>query len=106
MIAAFVNDLLFQSKLRAVSAHTGAVVTFFRDAGDPAIGEATMAIVDLDAPGGAKAVADLVAGWPGLRIVGFVSHVHADRIKEARAAGATEIMARSAFVTALPALLA
>ncbi len=106
MVAAFVNDLLFQSKLRAVSAHTGADVRFFRDAADPAIGEATMAIVDLDAPGAPKAVAELVAAWPGLRIVGFVSHVHAERIKEARAAGATDVMARSAFVTALPALLA
>lgn len=106
MIAAFVDDLLFRSKLRAVSAHTGAEVKFFRDAGDPAVGEATMAIVDLDAPGAVTSVAKLVADWPGLRIVGFVSHVHAERIMEARAAGATEVMARSAFVTALPALLA
>lgn len=106
MIAAFVDDLLFRSKLRAVAAHTGADVTFFRDGGDPAIGEATMAIVDLDAPGATATVATLVAGWPGLRIVGFVSHVHAERIKDARAAGATEIMARSAFVNALPVLLA
>lgn len=106
MIAAFVDDLLFRSKLRAVAAHTGADVTFFRDACDPAIGEATLAIVDLDAPGATDAIAQLVETWPGLRIVGFVSHVRADRIKEARAAGATEIMARSAFVNALPTLLA
>lgn len=106
MIAAFVDDLLFRSKLRAVSAHTGAEVKFFRDACDPAVGEATLAIIDLDTAGAAQAVAELVAAWPGLRIVGFVSHVHAERIKEARAAGATEVMARSAFVTALPALLA
>jgi hypothetical protein len=38
-------------------------------------------------------------------VLGFVSHVHADRIREARAAGA-EVMARSAFVSALPELLA
>ena len=106
MIAAFVDDLLFRSKLRAVSAHTGAEVRFLRDAGDPAVGEATLAIVDLDAPGAPGAIAQLVAAWPGLRVVGFVSHVHAERIREARAAGATEIMARSAFVNALPGLLA
>lgn len=106
MIAAFVDDLLFRSKLRAVSAHTGAEVRFLRDASDPAVGQATLAIVDLDAPGAPGAIAELVDTWPGLRVVGFVSHVHAERIKEARAAGATEIMARSAFVNALPGLLA
>lgn len=106
MIAIFVDDLLFRSKLRAVAAHTGAELKFFRDADDPAVGEATMAIVDLDGAGAPDAIAALVAGWPGLRIVGFVSHVHADRIQAARAAGATDVMARSAFVTALPALLA
>ena len=106
MIAAFVDDLLFKSKLRAVSAHTGAEVKFLRDACDPSVGEATLAIIDLDDPGAADRITQLVADWPGLRIVGFVSHVHADRIKEARAAGLTEVMARSAFVDALPALLA
>jgi DNA-binding NarL/FixJ family response regulator len=105
VIAAFIDDLLFRSKLRAVAAHTGAEVKFFLDAADPAIGEAAMAIVDLDAPGAAASIAELVSGWPGLRVVGFVSHVHTERIKEARAAGVTEIMARSAFVNALPALL-
>lgn len=106
MIAAFVDDILFRSKLRAVSAHTGADVRFLKDAGDSAVGQATLAIVDLDAPGGIDAVTTLATDWPGLRVVGFVSHMHAARIKEARAAGATEVMARSAFVEALPALLA
>jgi DNA-binding NarL/FixJ family response regulator len=106
VIAAFVDDLLFRSKLRAVAAHTGAEVTFFRDAGDAALGSATMAIVDLDGPNAIAAVSALTAAWPSLRIVGFVSHVNAERIREARAAGATEIMARSAFVNALPELLA
>lgn len=106
MIAAFVDDVLFRSKLRAVAAHTGADVTFFRDAKEQAVGGATLAIVDLDGTNAIAAVSGLVAAWPGLRIVGFVSHVNADRIREARAAGATEVMARSAFVNALPALLA
>jgi DNA-binding NarL/FixJ family response regulator len=106
VIAAFVDDLLFRSKLRAVAGHTGAEVRFLRDAADPAVGEATLAIIDLDLPGAPATIAALVADWPGLRIVGFVSHVHADRIKEARAAGATEVMARSAFVNTLPTLLA
>ncbi len=37
--------------------------------------------------------------------VGFVSHVHAERINEARAHGIGRVLARSAFVVELPELL-
>lgn len=104
MTAAFVDDLLFRSKIRAAASGTGAAVSFLRDATDPAVEKAAMAIVDLDAGGAIDTVRALRASWPSLRIVGFVSHVHADRIREARAAGA-DVMARSAFVNALPSLL-
>lgn len=106
MIAAFVDDLLFRSKIRAVASHTGAEVTFVRDPADPALAAAALAIVDLDAPGAVATVSSLAATRPALRLIGFVSHVHADRIREARAAGPIEVMARSAFVQALPSLLA
>jgi DNA-binding NarL/FixJ family response regulator len=105
MIAAFVDDLLFRSKIRAVASHTGAAVSFFRAADDPALAEAAIAIVDLDGPGAVSTVSALRAAWPSLRVLGFVSHVHAERIRDARAAGATDVMARSAFVNALPELL-
>jgi DNA-binding NarL/FixJ family response regulator len=105
MIAAFVDDLLFRSKIRAVASHTGAAVSFLRAPDDPALAEAAMAIVDLDGPAAVATVSALRAAWPALRVVGFVSHVHAERIRDARAAGATEVMARSAFVNALPELL-
>lgn len=106
MIAAFVDDLLFRSKIRAVAGHTGADVTFVRAADDPAIAGASMAIVDLDGKDAIAIVTGLVAAWPALRVLGFVSHVHAERIRDARAAGASDVMARSAFVNALPELLA
>jgi len=106
VIAAFVDDLLFRSKLRAVASHTGADVVFARTPVDPAVAEAGLAIVDLDGPEAIATVSGLRARWPALRIVGFVSHVHVERIRDARAAGASEVMARSAFVTALPELLA
>lgn len=105
MTAAFVDDLLFRSKIRAAASGTGAAVSFLKNAGDPSIADAAIAIVDLDAPGAIDVVTRLRASWPALRVVGFVSHVHAGRIREARAAGA-DVMARSAFVTALPTLLA
>ena len=38
--------------------------------------------------------------------VGFVSHVHAEKAAAARAAGCTQVLARSAFVKDLPSLLA
>lgn len=106
MTAAFVDDLLFRSKIRAVAAHTGGEVMFVKAADDPALSAAALAIVDLDAAAAIATVTALVARWPSLRVVGFVSHVNADRIREARAAGITEVMARSAFVNALPSLLA
>lgn len=106
MIAAFVDDLLFRSKIRAAASHTGAAVSFVRDPADPALDAASLAIVDLDGSGAIAAVSALASARPDLRLVGYVSHVNADRIREARAAGAIEVMARSAFVNALPSLLA
>ena len=105
MTAAFVDDLLFRSKIRAVASHTGAAVSFLRAADDPLLAGAALAIVDLDAPEAVATVTALRAAWPSLRVLGFVSHVHTDRIREARAAGATDVMARSGFVNALPDLL-
>lgn len=106
MIVVFVDDLLFRSKIRAVASHTGAAVSFLRDPADPAAGDAALAILNLDDPGAIATVQALSSTWPALRIVGFVSHVNAERIREARAAGPVEVMARSAFVNALPSLLA
>ena len=105
MIAAFVDDLLFRSKIRAVASHTGAAVSFLRAADDPSLAGAALAIVDLDGADAVATVTALRAAWPSLRVLGFVSHVHAERIREARAAGATDVMARSGFVNALPDLL-
>jgi CheY-like chemotaxis protein len=42
----------------------------------------------------------------GVEILAFVSHVRDDRIAAARSAGATRVMARSAFMRELPRLLA
>ena len=106
MIAAFVDDLLFRSKIRAVASHTGATVSFLREPSGVALAGARMAIVDLDGAAAIETVAAIAAAQPALRIVGFVSHVHADRIRDARAAAPIEVMARSAFVNALPDLLA
>jgi CheY-like chemotaxis protein len=112
MVAAVVDDLLFRSKIRAVADRAGQVVTFVH-AGPEMVANvreasATLVIVDLGDPRaietiqGLKAASDLAH----VPIVAFVSHVRADLITAAREAGADTVLARSAFVTQLPALLA
>lgn len=102
---AFVSDLLFRSKIQAAASATGAAVSFVRDVSDSAVDGASLAIIDLDAPAAIQTIAALGSAHPSLRLVGYVSHVNADRIRDARAAGPVEVMARSAFVAALPSLL-
>jgi hypothetical protein len=62
-------------------------------------------IVDLNQEGVVAAAGEWGKG-PGRRVVGFVSHVDAERIAAAREAGIGEVLARSRFVEILPALLA
>jgi CheY-like chemotaxis protein len=54
-----------------------------------------------------EAVAALRAlpGLEALPVVAFVSHVRADHAQAARAAGASRVLARSAFVEELPRLV-
>ena len=46
------------------------------------------------------------AALASIPTVGYVSHVHVDMINAARAAGVDDVLARSAFTTRLPELLA
>jgi DNA-binding NarL/FixJ family response regulator len=114
MVLAVVDDLLLGSKIRAAARQSGRTLVFSREAdtvlADVRAQRPDLVIVDLDRssldPMGVirdiKASPDLAS----LRVVGFVSHVHADRIREARAAGIDTVLARSAFFTSLPEILA
>jgi CheY-like chemotaxis protein len=114
MVLAVVDDLLFSSKIRAVADRTGRPTTFVRSRSDvlPQI-RAThpeLVIIDLDRAtlDPMNVIRDIKA-QPDLaqvRVVGFVSHVNADAIARARDAGIDLVLARSAFVTKLPELLA
>ena len=113
MVIAVVDDLLFSSKIRAVAQASGAEITFARsrDAAFAAARNpsASLAIVDLESRAGdANEVIRLVreAAGPDLRIVGYGSHVNVELLESAREAGCNQAMARSAFVAALPSLLA
>ena len=114
MVLAVVDDLLFSSKIRAVAERTGRPTTFVRSRSAvlPEIRSKRpdLVIIDLDRAtlepmgviGDIKAQPDL----GDLRVIGFVSHVNADLIAAARDAGIDLVLARSAFVTRLPELLA
>jgi CheY-like chemotaxis protein len=114
MILVVADDLLFRSKISTVAKATGVVV---RAATTPeaAIERAredrpTLVLLDLD--GGRPQPFEVLRRFaedPALKslaTIGFVSHVHADLVRQARALGIGQVMARSAFVAALPDLLA
>jgi CheY-like chemotaxis protein len=114
MIVAVVDDLLFSSKIRSVADQAACPITFVRHA-DAVLTEVRdkrprLVIVDLDRasldPIGAVRALKAHPEVRETRIVGFVSHVHADKIAAAREAGIDVVLARSAFVAALPKLVA
>lgn len=114
MIVAVVDDLLFSSKIRAAAEHGGSAIVFVRAAGAvvPEIRAKRphLVIVDLDRapldPIGAIRSLKIDPELKDVKVVGFVSHVHTDRIAAAREAGIDMVLARSAFVGALPKLVA
>ncbi len=113
MIVAAVEDLLFSSKIRTVGRQVGADLTFARTPDDilekVRADRPTLVLFDLN-----SAKTDPIATIAAIRadrelvdvrIVGFASHVDADLIRSARAAGADEVLPRSAFASRLPAIL-
>ena len=113
MIVAAVDDLLFSSKIRTVAKQVGAELTFARTPDEilQKLREErpSLLLVDLN-----SAKADPIATINAIRsdnqlstvrILGFASHVHVDLIQSARAAGADEILPRSAFAARLPEIL-
>lgn len=107
-------DLVFASRIRAAATAVGATVHLTRSA-EELLARARetaprLVLIDLDAR-----TADPVEAIRRLRatpetaavpIVAFGPHVSREAIAAARDAGATRVLARSAFVRELPALLA
>lgn len=105
---------MFRSKIKSTATLLGVDVTFAgsRDSalGSMTTGAPSLVILDLNNPRtdplGVVAAMKQNESLAAIRIVGFVSHVDAATIDAARAAGVDEILARSAFATRLPDLLA
>jgi CheY-like chemotaxis protein len=113
MIVCAVDDLIFSIKLSTAARHLGADLFFERKASGivPTVREKRPTLVIFDLNSRTLAPLEAIAalkGDPELRaipLVGFVSHVDHETVTAARAAGADQVMARSAFVERLPELL-
>jgi len=108
-----VDDLMFASRIASAAKALGVAIAFARS--PEAIVEAVrtqaprLVILDLNSikvrPLEAVAALKADAALAGVPTVGFVSHVQAELIAQARDAGVDQVLARSAFVTQLPRLL-
>ena len=113
IVIALVEDLLFLSRIREAARGAGVEVRSARTPAalvEAARAGATLVLVDADSDRlrGIEAIAALRAepSASAVPVVAFFSHVHADRAQAARAAGASRVLPRSAFVQELPGLLA
>lgn len=112
-VIALVADLIFAGRIGGTARTAGTNVTILRSAGDAIAGVragAGLVLLDLDAravdvPALIRSLRDDPA-TRDVRILAFGSHVDTAAIHAARAAGADQILARSAFVRRLPELLA
>jgi CheY-like chemotaxis protein len=113
MVLAAVDDLLFSSKIRATAKAAGVDVTFARSRSD-VLEQARLlqpALIVFDLNSAKIEPIDTIAALKsdpalaGLRALGFVSHVDTSVIHAARAAGADEVLARSAFAGQLADIL-
>jgi CheY-like chemotaxis protein len=114
MILVVADDLLFRSKISTAAKALGVVVRAATtpDAAVERAREERPTLVLLDLDGQKPAPFEVLRRFAEdeqlqtLPTLGFVSHVHADLVRRARELGIGSVMARSAFVAALPSLLA
>jgi DNA-binding NarL/FixJ family response regulator len=111
-VVALVDDLMFVSRIREAARGHGLDVRTVRrvpDLLEACRGDARLVLMDLDSA--QLPIMDALTtvcadpAFSALTVVGFFSHVHADRGRQARAAGCTQTLPRSVFVEQLPALL-
>jgi CheY-like chemotaxis protein len=111
-ILAVLDDLFFTVKINEAAKRAGVPVEFVKSAKD-ALEKAQalppVIILDLNCASldPLKLIDDLKsnAALKGIRLIGYVSHVQAELIQKARAAGCEMVLARSAFSKDLPQIL-
>src|SRR5262249_5831409 len=105
------DDLFFQMKLAETAKQLGGLevkvagtIESLRDLLQQQ--HPKLLIVDLNARNEPlAAVRDIRAAYPGLRIIGFLSHLQIDLARQAKTHGFDEVLPRSAFTQNLPVLL-
>jgi CheY-like chemotaxis protein len=112
-LIALVDDLMFLSRIREAARVAGIEVCAVRGEADlvaAARREGRLVLVDADSERlpwrAALAALRAEPASAALPVIAFVSHVRADLAAAARAAGASRVLARSAFVLELPELVA
>jgi PleD family two-component response regulator len=113
MVLAVVDDLLFTSKIKTTARQVGVDVVFARSSDAALAGMRTtppsLVIFDLNNartdPLGTVAAMKGDPALASIPTVGFVSHVQAELIDAARAAGVDDVLARSAFTIRLAEIL-
>jgi hypothetical protein len=103
-VLVLVRDLMFSSRISAAARAAEVPVTMLRDPAALAGVQGRRLIVDLNQPGATEAAVEWKRSSPG-EVIGFVSHVDAETISGARAAGIDRILPRSRFVEVLSDLL-
>jgi CheY-like chemotaxis protein len=114
MVLVVADDLLFRSKISTAAKALGVTIkaATTAEAAVTRARESRPSLILLDLDSGRTQPFEVLRQLgedPELRDVptlGFVSHVHADLIRQARALGIGDVMARGAFATALPQILA
>ena len=110
IVLAIVDDLLSQAKIQAVAVPLGVEVCIAKTfaQAQAAWSDPAVVVVDLNVTSAdpLEMVRTLRAQRPAVPIIGYGSHVQAELLAQARAAGCTTVLPRSAFVQPLPRLLA
>jgi len=114
MILCVMDDLIFSIKIQTAAKALGGIDLFFERSPDmvvPRIREKqpSLVIFDLNSrtTNPMTAIAEMKADpdLKAIRTLGFVSHVDADAVAAARAAGIDQVLARSAFAAQLGQIL-
>lgn len=105
---------MFSSKIKTTATQLGVPVAFARTSAgaltDMRATTPALVILDLNStrtdPLGTVAAMKADPALAAIPTVGFVSHVQTELIDQAREAGVSEVMARSAFTQRLPEIIA
>jgi PleD family two-component response regulator len=114
MILCVMDDLMFSIRIQTAAKSIGGIDLFFERSPEMVLPrirekEPSLVIFDLNSkkmdPMTALAEMKADPALKGIRTLGFVSHVDADTIAAARAAGIDQVLARSAFAAQLGSIL-